>query len=194
MLQGKGHNSSKNKKIKRTYNVTLRDFLEAVEIVNKFINFGERAGRLLIALAKSGVDINSVNPYDFQSLFSLAMRMKSQGYDFNEEDLVLLKEEFEEILDLDINEVKKHIGVINKFASTYRTATSTLSRVSKNVGVDLDQMNMLASMLGIKLPHQKEQEEVSIEETGEEELSEEEKREFEEVIKMYKEKKLGGSK
>ena len=166
--------------------ITIADLLDAVEKINKFVKFGERVGKIIGQLASAGVDISRINPYDMNSLIAIAVRLRSQGYNVEEVDVETLKEEFQEILEMDLNEIEKANRIIRRFVSTYRTASSTLSVVNRTVGVGLDQMQALASLFGLKVGKEEKVEE-GIEEI--EELEEEEIEELKEAIRQFKSKR-----
>lgn len=163
--------------------VTISDLLDAIDTINKFVNFGERVAKVFSALSRAGVDVSRINPYDFNSILRLSMAMRSNP-ELEEIDVESLKEEFEEILELDLDDVRKKLIVVKKFISVYSQANKTMSRVSKTVGANLDQLNALANMFGLKLPTASQSEET--EETEIEEMSDEEIKELDEVIKKFK--------
>ncbi len=181
MLQGKPSSSSKNKE------VTLRDFLEAVDKIKKFVDFGEKAGKLIFALSKAGVDINNINPYDFNSMLRLAMAYRGQVGIDEDIDVEELRQEFEEILDISVTEIRQCISTINRFMSVYRSATHTLKTASKHVGVSKEQLAFLGELFNLKLPTRKEEEE---EEEVIEEFTEDEKEEIRKIIKKFREGEL----
>jgi len=163
--------------------VTISDLLDAIDTINKFINFGEKVAKVFSALSRAGVDISKINPYDLNSLLRLSVAMRSNP-ELEEIDVESLKEEFEEILELDLDDVRKKLKVVRKFIGVYSQANKTMSRVSKTVGANLDQLNALANMFGLKLPTTSQPEET--EETEVEEISDEEIKELDEVIKKFK--------
>jgi len=166
--------------------VTIGDLLDAIDTINKFVNFGERVAKTLSALSRAGVDISRINPYDFGSLLQLSMAMKSNP-EFEEIDVELLKEEFKEILELDLNDVRNKLSVIQRFMNIYSQANRTMQRVNRTMGVSLDQLNTLANLFGLKLPTAqqsrgtKEEEEIEIEEMTDDEI-----KELEDVIRKFK--------
>jgi len=162
---------------------TIRDLLEAVNTIRKFVEFGERANELLKALVKVGVDIGSINPYDITSYIRLAQMYRNE-VEFDEEELQRLQEEFEDILDTPLTEINKCINIINRFTYTHRRATSSLRSLTRRVGMRREEINMLAEMFGLRLPELKK--EVVVEEEKEE-LSEEEIKEIRKAIKKFKE-------
>jgi len=163
--------------------VTIGDLLDAIDTINKFINFGEKVSKVFSALSRAGVDVSRINPYDFNSILRLSMAMRSNP-ELEEIDVESLKEEFEEILELDLDDVRKKLIVVKKFISVYSQANKTMSKVSKTVGANLDQLNALANMFGLRLPTTSQSEET--EETEIEEISEDEIKELDEVIKKFK--------
>ncbi|RLE63673.1 MAG: hypothetical protein DRJ47_09105, partial [Thermoprotei archaeon] len=57
--------------------VTIGDLLDAIDTINKFVNFGEKVAKVFSALSRAGVDINRIDPYDFNSILQLSMAMRS---------------------------------------------------------------------------------------------------------------------
>jgi len=163
--------------------VTISDLLDAIDTINKFINFGEKVSKVFSALSRAGVDVSRINPYDLNSILRLSVAMRSNP-ELKEIDVESLKEEFEEILELDLDDVRRKLRIVKKFIGVYSQANKTMSRVSKTVGANLDQLNALANMFGLKLPTASQSEET--EETEIEEMSEDEIKELDEVIKKFK--------
>jgi len=161
---------------------TIRDLLDAVNTIRKFVEFGERANELLRALVKVGVDISSINPYDITSFIRLAQMYRNE-VEFDEEELQRLQEEFEDILDTPLSRINECISIINRFTSTHRRATSSLKSLTRRVGMRKEEMDMLASLFGLKLPEIKGE---TVVEEEEEELSEDELKEIREAIKKFK--------
>ena len=162
--------------------VTIGDLLDAIDTINKFVNFGDRVAKVLSALSRAGVDVSRINPYDFGSLLQLSMAMRNNP-EFEEIDVELLKEEFKEILELDIDDVRRKLSVITRFITVYSQANRTMQRVSRTMGASLDQLNTLANLFGLKLPtaSQPEEEKIEIEEMSSEEI-----KELEDVIRKFK--------
>ena len=161
---------------------TIRDLLDAVNTIRKFVEFGERANELLRALVKVGVDISNINPYDITSFIPLAQIYGSE-IEFDEEELQRLQEEFEDILDTPMSKINECINIINRFTATHRRATSSLKSLTRRVGVGKEEISMLANLFGLKLPDVKKE---TVVEEEEEELSEDEIEEIREVIKKFK--------
>ena len=166
---------------------TIADLLDAVDKINKFVKFGERVGRIIGQLASAGIDISRINPYDINSLISIAVRLRSQGYNVENLDVEELREEFREILEMDLDEINKANRTIRRFISTYKSASSTLSVVNRTVGVGLDQMQALAQLFGLKVGKGEKVGEEEIEEI--EELEDEEIEELREAIRQFKNKR-----
>jgi len=162
---------------------TIADLLDAVDKINKFVKFGERVGRIIGQLASAGIDVSRINPYDINSLISIAVRLRSQGYNVENLDVEELREEFREILEMDLDEINKANRTIRRFISTYKSASSTLSVVNRTVGAGLDQMQALAQLFGLKVGKGEEE----IEEI--EELEDEEIEELREAIRQFKSKR-----
>ena len=162
---------------------TIRDLLEAVNTIRKFVEFGERANELLRALVKVGVDISSINPYDITSFIRLAQIYRNE-VEFNEEELQRLQEEFEDILDTPLTEINRCVNIINRFAYMHKKATNSLKTLTKRVGMRREEINILAEMFGLRLPESRKEIEL---EKEEEELSEEEIEEIRKAIKKFKE-------
>ncbi|RLB79246.1 MAG: hypothetical protein DRH17_14060, partial [Deltaproteobacteria bacterium] len=104
--------------------------------------------------------------------------------ELKEIDIESLKEEFKEILGLELDGVYEKLDVVRKFISVYNQASRTVGMVSEMVGANLDQLNALANMFGLKLPTASQPEET--EEIKVEEMSEDEIKELDEVIKKFK--------
>jgi len=164
--------------------ITIADLLDAVDKINKFVKFGERVGRIIGQLASCGIDISKINPYDINSLIAMAVRLRSQGYNVTDVDIEELREEFREILEMDLDEINKANRTIRRFISTYKSASSTLSVVNRTVGAGLEQMQALAQLFGLKMPKEEVEEEEEIEELEEEELEE-----LKEAIKAFRKKR-----
>ena len=167
--------------------ITIADLLDAVDKINKFVKFGERVGRIIGQLASCGIDISKINPYDINSLIAMAVRLRSQGYNVENLDVESLREEFREILELDLDEINKANRTIRRFISTYKSASSTLSIVNRTVGAGLDQMQALAQLFGLKMPREEKVGELDEEEI--EELEDEEIEELKEAIRQFKNKR-----
>jgi len=165
--------------------VTIGDLLDAIDTINKFVNFGDRVAKVFSTLARAGVDVSRINPYDFNSILRLSVAMRNNP-ELEEIDVEALKEEFEEILDLDLDDVSRKLGVIRRFMSVYNQANRTMSTVSRTMGASLDQLNALASMFGLKLPSATKSEKV--EEVEVEEMDEDEIEELRDVINRFKSK------
>jgi len=165
---------------------TIADLLDAVDKINKFVKFGERVGRIIGQLASCGIDVSRINPYDINSLISIAVRLRSQGYNVENLDVEELREEFREILEMDLDEINKANRTIRRFISTYKSASSTLSVVNRTVGAGLDQMQALAQLFGLKVGREEKVEE-EVEEV--EELEDEEIEELREAIRQFKNKR-----
>ena len=161
---------------------TIRDLLDAVNTIRKFVEFGERANELLKTLVRVGVDISSINPYDITSFIRLAQMYRNE-VEFDEEELQRLQEEFEDILDTPMSKINECISIINRFIATHRRATSSLRSLTKRVGVGKEEISMLASLFGLKLPEVKKE---TVVEEEEKELSEEELKEIREAIRKFK--------
>jgi hypothetical protein len=173
--------------------ITVRDFINSLETIHKFVTFGEKVGKAIGALARAGVDISKFNPLDFGSIIRMAGALRQQGYDLDDVDIECLKEEFEEILDMDISEIYNAINVVNRFSSALKRATQTIQYVSKQLPTDPSAMNNLFAMFGLqpKIPNSsdinyKVEEEAMKEEK---EIGEEELEELKDVVKWYKEKR-----
>lgn len=165
--------------------ITFRDVIDALEKIHKFVSFGERVGKTIVALAKCGVDISRLNPMDFSSLMQVATALRSKGYDLEDIDIEELREEFEEIMDMELDEVAKSLGVINRFNALMKRASTTLRQASKSIPNPEAVSNIMA-MFNLYPKKEKEiEEEVEEEET----LDEETKRELQEAIRRYKKKK-----
>ena len=162
---------------------TIADLLDAVDKINKFVKFGERVGRIIGQLASCGIDISRINPYDINSLIAMAVRLRSQGYNVEDIDIEELREEFREILEMDLDEINKANRTIRRFISTYKSASSTLSIVNRTVGAGLEQMQALAQLFGLKMPKEEKEELEEIEELEDEEIEE-----LREAIKQFKKK------
>jgi len=167
--------------------ITIADLLDAVDKINKFVKFGERVGRIIGQLASCGIDISKINPYDINSLIAMAVRLRSQGYNVENLDVESLREEFREILEMDLDEINKANRTIRRFISTYKSASSTLSIVNRTVGAGLDQMQALAQLFGLKMPREEKVGELDEEEI--EELEDEEIEELKEAIRQFKNKR-----
>ena len=166
--------------------VTIGDLLDAIDTINKFVNFGDRVAKVLSALSRAGVDVSRINPYDFGSLLQLSMAMRNNP-EFEEIDVELLKEEFKEILELDIDDVRRKLSVITRFITVYSQANRTMQRVSRTMGASLDQLNTLANLFGLKLPTASQSKEAEEEEKVEiKEMNDEEIKELEDVIRKFK--------
>ena len=163
--------------------VTIGDLLDAIDTINKFVNFGEKVAKVFSALSRAGVDINRIDPYDFNSILQLSMAMRSNP-ELKEIDIESLKEEFKEILELELDDVYEKLDVIRKFVSVYNQASRTVGMASEMVGASLDQLNALANTFGLKLPTTLQSEET--EEMEVEEMNEDEIKELNEVIKKFK--------
>jgi len=164
--------------------ITIADLLDAVDKINKFVKFGERVGRIIGQLASCGIDISKINPYDINSLIAMAVRLRSQGYNVTDVDIEELREEFKEILEMDLDEINKANRTIRRFISTYKSASSTLSIVNRTVGAGLEQMQALAQLFGLKMPKEEVEEVEEIEELEEEEIEE-----LREAIRQFKNKR-----
>jgi len=167
--------------------VTIAELLDAVYTINKFVRFGEKVSEVISALARSGIDISRVKPYDLNSILAMAVSMQNRP-ELKDIDVDELREEFKEILEIDLHEVRKKISTINTFLSTYSQATGVVNRVSRTMGTSLDQLNMIASMFGIKTPQRKPEKEEEEEEVEIQEMTEEELKELEEAINKFKSK------
>ena len=163
---------------------TIADLLDAVDKINKFVKFGERVGRIIGQLASAGIDVSRINPYVINSLISIAVRLRSQGYNVENLDVESLREEFREILEMDLDEINKANRTIRRFISTYKSASSTLSVVNRTVGAGLEQMQALAQLFGLKMPKEEKVEEEEIEELEDEEIEE-----LKEAIRQFKNKR-----
>ena len=130
--------------------ITIRDFLEALEKIHKFVTFGERVSNVIQALARAGIDVNSLNPMDFNSLIRFAGSLRSQGYDIDEMDIVTLREEFEEILDMDINEINEATNIVYKFSNTFKRATQYARIASRQLPTSPEAVNNLFALFGLQ--------------------------------------------
>jgi len=169
--------------------ITVRDFLEALERIHKFVTFGERVSNVIQALSRAGLDVGNVNPNDFGSLIRLAGSLKSQGYDIDESDIISLREEFEEILDMNIDEIYEATNVIRRFSSMFKRASSCIKDASRQLPTNPEAVNNLFALFGLQPKIRTkaiEEVEKEIEEEEEVELDEELKSEFKEIAEKYR--------
>lgn len=174
----------------RINNPTFRDLIEAMRTINKFVQFGEKVGELMRTLYRAGVDIRRINPYDISSLIQLA-RSTDIGEEFDEEKLEELISEFEDIIDTPISEIENSLRIMSKYMQVMKSAERQLKRVTERMGMRMDEINALAEMFGIKLPHRSKQtvEELDYEEDYVEGMTEEEVEELKKIIEDFKKSK-----
>ena len=172
--------------------ITIRDFLEALEKIHKFVTFGERVSNVIQALARAGIDVSSLNPMDFNSLIRFAGSLRSKGYDIDEIDIVTLKEEFEEILDMNINEINEATNIVYKFSNTFRRATQCAKTASRQLPASPEAVNNLFALFGLQpkiRTKATEKVEEEMEEEEKKELSDELVSEFKEIAEKYRKMK-----
>ena len=168
---------------------TFRDLINALRTINKFVEFGERAGELIRGLYKAGVDLTRLNPYDLTSLIQLA-RASSETVGFSEEELEELLNDFEDLMDTPISEIENALRILQRYTMIMRRAENQLKTVTKTMGVRKEELEGLASLFGIKLPSMSKSEYYDYEEEEEEEsISEEELEELKKVIKKFREER-----
>jgi len=173
----------------KSKSITVRDFLEALEKIHKFVTFGERVSNVMQVLSRAGLDVGNVNPTDFSSLIRLASSLRNQGYDIDESDIVALREEFEEILDMDIEEINRATNVIRKFSSMFRRASYCIRDASRQLPTNPEAINNLFALFGLQpkiRTKTTEEIEEEMEEEEETEISEELKSEFKEIANKYR--------
>lgn len=168
--------------------VTFRDVIESLEKIHRFVSFGEKLGKAIFSLAKAGVDVNRLNPMDFQSILQLATSLRSKGYDLDDIDFEELKQEFEEILDMDLNEIRRSITIIQRYCSISRMATNVLKTASKSMPANPEAVSNVMAMFGLQ-PKTETTESTEEEEIEETELTEEDIKDFREVIDIYRKRK-----
>lgn len=171
--------------------ITFRELLESIKVVNKFLSFSTRLAKFFAALAQIGVDVNKLNPYNFDDLLKMAMSMRSRGINIDFGDLDELRQEFEDLMDMDINEIRLHAERIRRYGAVFTGVLRSIQSTSKSMPKDTSDMSSMMGMLGMAgqlIPGQAKTPADTFEEEEDEtsNLSERDIEEFRKVIEEYK--------
>jgi len=180
---------SKSRKVK----VTFRDVLESIKTINKFLSFSLRLSRFFVALSQLGVDVSKINPYNFEDMIKMATSLRNQGVNVDFGDLEELKSEFEDIMDIDIEEMRKHVEVIRRYSGVLSNVLSTIKNVSKHMPKDTDEIKAITGLFGgLGMPQPgsslNEDELSDLSEETETTLNEKDVEEFRKVINEFRKK------
>jgi len=132
----------------RRSRITFRDVLESVRVVNKFLSFSQRLSKFFTALAQAGVDVSKINPYNFEDMIKMAASLRNQGVSIDFGDLDELYDEFNDILDMDIFEMKKHAEIIRRYSSMLGSILKSVKIASKSMPKDSSEINAMMGMFG----------------------------------------------
>jgi hypothetical protein len=164
----------------RVRNPTVSDVLNAVDRLRRFYEFYTEFSKIAVALAGSGIDITRINPNNFGDLIKMVTSLNKAGV-LNDIDIEALRDTYEDIMNMSINELKDLCQTLRQFAMVSHNVINTMSYISRTAKVDKDSLELVKSLLGIKTHKDEESEE----EYETEDLTEEE---IEELRKMLRRK------
>jgi mannose/fructose/N-acetylgalactosamine-specific phosphotransferase system component IIB len=164
----------------RVRNPTVGDVLNAIDRLRRFYEFYTEFSKVAVALAGSGIDITRINPNNFGDLIKMVTSMNKAGV-LNDIDIEALKDAYEDIMNMSINDLKDLCQTLRQFAMVSHNVMNTMNYISRTAKVDKDSLDLVKSLLGIKTRKDEESEE----EYETEDLTEEE---IEELRKMLRRK------
>jgi len=174
------NNATQRTNYDRVRNPTVGDVLNAIDRLRRFYEFYTEFSRIAVALAGSGIDITRINPNNFGDLIKMVTSMNKAGV-LNDIDIEALKDAYEDIMNMSINDLKDLCNTLRQFAMVSHNVMNTMSYISRTAKIDKDSLELVKSILGIKTTKAEESEE----EYEAEDLTEEE---IEELRKMLKRK------
>lgn len=163
--------------------VTFRDVLNSMKSINLFISFSLKLSKFFDALSQIGVDVSKLNPYNFEDMVKMAASLRQRGIDVDFGDLDELMDEFNELMDMDIDEVVKHATILRKYSSVMKSVFDTVKRVSRTMPKDNSEIKAMMGMFGFNQSVDRDEDFSDVETTT---LSEEDVREFKEIIRKYR--------
>jgi mannose/fructose/N-acetylgalactosamine-specific phosphotransferase system component IIB len=174
------NNSIQRPNYDKVRNPTVSDVLNAIDKLRRFYEFYTEFSKIAIALAGSGIDITRINPNNFGDLIKMVTSLNRTGV-LNDIDIEALKDSYEDIMNMSINDLKDLCNTVRQFAMVSHNVMNTMSYISRTAKIDKDSLELVKSLLGIKTHKTEESEE----EYEAEDLTEEE---IEELRKMLKRK------
>jgi len=116
-----------------TNNIKLKDVVEALKVLYKYLEFKKVLDQLFPALSQNTIKLSSINIYNFENILSYVFKSSNRNIDIKDFDLAFGECD----LDLDFNKIRDAINVLRQFAILHTNVNAIVNTLSNQVGIDL---------------------------------------------------------
>ena len=152
--------------------------MNAVKLINRFLEFSSYIKKLINYFKKKGVEINSSNVMDLQQIINLAMQMSNEDEVITNEDIEALEEAYEEIMNVTFEDILNAVEVLRRYAELMSKVSSTMKTVIQYI----PEINISGNISKTSVDDNKEEETTQ--------LTDNDVKEFKEIAKMFRQKNI----